>query len=150
MDQTSSLFSLSIDPSSKEHLTEAARWARFLAIVGFVFLGFLVLAGLLLSLTFSRLDTYGDPTFRTGGLGAMMGAGTIVLYIILAAVYFFPLLYLLRFANAARAALASNDQELLVQSFLNLKRFLRYVGILTIIALAFMAFSFIFSLLLVR
>jgi hypothetical protein len=150
MDQTSSLFSLSIDPSSKEHLNEAARWARFIAIVGFVFLGFLVLAGILFSMTLSRLDTSGDPAFRTGGLGAMMGTGTAILYIILAAVYFFPLLYLLRFANAAQAALASNEQELLVQSFLNLKRFLRYVGILTIIALAFMAFSVIFSLLVGR
>lgn len=146
MDQTPSLFSLSIDPSSKGHLSEAAKWARFLAIVGFVFLGFLLLAGIFVSVTLSRFDNYGDPTFRPGGLGAVMGAGTAVLYIIMALIYFFPLLFLLRFANAAQSALASNDQELLVQSFLNLKRFLRYVGILTIIALAFMVLSIVFSL----
>ena len=141
MDQTPSLFSLSIDPSSKEHLSEAAKWARFLAIVGFVFLGFIVIAGIFISVTLSSVDSYGDPTIRSSGLGARLGAGAAILYMILALIYFFPLLFLLRFANATRTALASNDQELMVQSFLNLKRFLRYVGILTIIVLALMALS---------
>jgi len=141
MDQTPSLFSLSIDPSSKEHLAEAAKWARFLAIVGFIFLGFLIIMGIFVSLSLSRIDTYGDSTVRASGLGAIMGAGTAIVYIIIGLIYFFPLFYLLRFANAARTALASNDQELMVQSFQNLKRFLRYLGILTIIALAFMVLS---------
>jgi hypothetical protein len=32
-DQSSSLFGLSIDPAAKSHLSDAARWAKFLAII---------------------------------------------------------------------------------------------------------------------
>src|SRR5947207_6270174 len=34
----SGLFGLSIDTTGREHLIEAAKWARFLAIIGFVFI----------------------------------------------------------------------------------------------------------------
>ena len=38
--QDADLFGLSIDTTGRAHLTEAAKWARFLAIVGFVFIAF--------------------------------------------------------------------------------------------------------------
>jgi hypothetical protein len=41
-DQHASLFSLSIEPVTKTHLNETAKWARFLAISGMVFLGLAV------------------------------------------------------------------------------------------------------------
>ena len=146
MEQNPSLFSLSIDPSSKEHLAEAAKWARFLAIIGFVFLGFLVVAGIAVSVTISRLSSgFSDPAFRNSGFSSAMGVGTAFVYLVMAIIYLFPLLYLLRFANAARTALTTNDQELLNDSFRNLKRFLRYLGILTIIGLGFLVVSVVVS-----
>lgn len=135
MEDRSSLFSLSLDSASKEHLTEAAKWARFLAIVGFIFLGLLVLSGFAASAAVSRFN---DEYTGSRGMAGVLGATTAVTYIIVAIVYFFPLLYLLRFANAAREAIASNDQERLAISFQNLKAMLRYVGIVTIIGLVFM------------
>ena len=147
MEDNASLFSLSIVPNSKQHLFEAARWARFLAIVGFVFLGLLIVAGIVLSVTLSRFNNViDDPAFRNSGYTTAMGAGAAVIYPIVAVIYFFPLLYLLRFANSTMAALNANDQAVLTGSFQNLKRFFRYVGILTIIGLGFLLLSVMVSL----
>lgn len=141
MDQNPSLFSLSLDLTLKEHLAEAAKWARFLAVVGLVSLGFLVLAGIAFSVTLSRANRFGNSGFSSTAYGVGYSTGMALFYLVIAIIYLFPLLYLLRFANAAKRALAANDQERLIESFQNLKRFLRYIGILTIIGLAFLILS---------
>lgn len=148
MEQTNtSLFSLSIDPVTKAHLTEAAKWARFLAITGMVFLVLMIIAGVfgsaMLFSTTSRLESeYGGGTT---GMGAY-GSGIFAAYmIVVAVIYFFPLLFTLRFANNMRTALTANDQQALNISFQNLKACFRFVGILTIIALVFMAIAIIFG-----
>jgi hypothetical protein len=137
MDQDqSSLFGMGIDPVSKLHLAEAARWARFLSIIGFVIcaliLCFGIFAGSILSVFTSRY-TGASAT----DVGSTFGPVFIVMYAIIAVIYFFPCLFLFRFAGLMKSALASNDQNTLNGSFQNLKKLFRYVGILTIIALAF-------------
>jgi uncharacterized membrane protein (DUF485 family) len=61
--------------------------------------------------------------------------------------YFFPCLFLFRFASKMKHALAANDQAQLNTSFQNLKSLFRFVGILTIIFLAFYAIAIVFGLL---
>ncbi len=141
MQENSSLFSLAIDPVTKAHLSEAARWARFLAIVGFVFLLFTVLSGLYVSVVLSSFGTTRDIT----GMMSIAGAGLAIVYIIGAAIAFFPLLFTFRFANQMREALNSNNQALLNSSFQNLKIFYRYLGIVTIISLVLMVLSLFFA-----
>lgn len=138
MDNNTSVFSLSIDPVSKMHLTEAAKWARFLAIVGFIFLVLMVASGVLMATTVSSLEDgylreYGG--MRNRQAGSIMGASMAIVYVILALIYFFPLLFTLRFANNMKAALAADNQERLNASFQNLKATLRYMGVITIIGL---------------
>ncbi|TAL51203.1 MAG: hypothetical protein EPN92_00945 [Chitinophagaceae bacterium] len=143
--QNTSLFGLSIDPSSKAHLAEAARWARFLAIVGFILCGLIVVLGIFAGSVFSTMmgrmggGEFGDAGFSTSGFATMLS----VIYICMALLYFFPCLFLFRFANHMKAALASNEQETLNSSFQNLKKMFRFVGILMIIVLAFYAIALI-------
>jgi hypothetical protein len=54
-------------------------------------------------------------------------------FLIWAVILFFPLMYMLRFANQMKTALNANDQGSLNISFQNLKRFFRYLGVITII-----------------
>src|SRR4029079_4093291 len=136
--QRSSLFSLSIDPVTKAHLSETARWARFLAIVGLIGIVLMVVGGLAYSIWItSMLQTmqgrYGgfSSNYSTG-----VAIGSAIIFVIAAAIAFFPMLYMLRFAGQMRTALNSNDQESLNSSFQNLKIYFRYVGIITIIGLA--------------
>lgn len=131
-----SLFSLSIDPVTKTHLSETARWARFLAIFGMIVLALGLVVSLMGATIFTRF--FGFPTGIEDDTNTSLGAmriGMVVGTIITLAIFFFPLLFLLRFANDMRRALVTNDQARLNQSFQNLKVYFRYLGILVIIFL---------------
>lgn len=141
--QSSSLFSLSIDPVTKTYLSEAAKWGRFLAITGMVMLVLMILFGLFFStMMATSSNPFEEPVEGGSGLMSGFGVGMAILYMLLAIIWFFPLLYLLRFSNGIKAALHSNDQNALNISFQNLKSCFRYVGIITIIILAFYALIF--------
>lgn len=147
MEQNTPLFSLTIDPQAKSHLLETAKWARFLAIVGFVFLAFAVLLGVYSTVTVNRFE---EDYREMGGLGSegvlsSAGTGVAVMYIIMAVIWFFPLLFTLRFAKQLSHALQGNNQELLSASFQNLKVCYRYLGIITVIFLVMIALSLLFG-----
>jgi hypothetical protein len=141
MQDNSSIFSLSIDPVAKTHLMETAKWARFLAVVGFVFLFLFVIIGIISSIAVSRYGDSYDGGFGQRSFRSAFGIGTAFSYIIISIIAFFPLLFMLRFANAMKGAIQAGDQELLNSSLLSLKVYFRYIGIITIIALALMLLS---------
>lgn len=143
---TSELFSLSIDPSTKAHLTEAAKWAKFLAIVGMVFLAVLIIFGFFgAAILFSTSNNFGGPEYGSFGMSSVASTFFAVYIVIAAVIWFFPLLYTLRFANQMKIALAGNDQQALNKSFQNLKICLRFLGIITIIILAIYAIVIVFA-----
>jgi len=142
--QESSLFGFGIDQSSRAHLAEAAKWAKFLAIVGFVMCGLIIVLSFFIGTLFSTsMSRYGDSAAFGSGFGIIM---TIV-YLSFGVLYFFPCLFLFRFANNMIVALNSNEQITLNRSFQNLKIMFRYVGILTIIVLALYIIVFVFGIL---
>ncbi len=147
--QDSSLFGINVDQTGRSHLGEAARWARFLAIIGFIFCGLIVLMGVFfgsfMGIFSSRMgggNPY-DDVVSSPGIGAAMA----IYYVIIALIYFFPCLFLYRFATKMKHALVANDQETINASFQNLKATFRYMGIVTIIMLAFVVLAFIVALL---
>ena len=138
-----SLFELHIDAPSSAYLSETAKWAKFFAILGFIGCGLIVciafFAGSILSATFSRYGMEGGSAASSMG-----GAFITVIYILIALLYFFPCLYLFRFATKMQSALRTNEQEQLANSFKNLKSCFRFLGILTIILLSIYALALIF------
>jgi hypothetical protein len=134
----SDLFDLQLDPQSGNYLSEAARWARFLSIVGFIMIALMILAGLFLG---SRIAA-GLSTM--GGGYSMLGGGFItVLYVLFALIYFFPCFYLFHFGSKMRMALRNNDQETLSDSLKNLKSCFKFFGVFTIIVLSFYALALV-------
>ena len=133
------LFELQVDATSSSYLNETAKWSKFLAIAGFVFCALLIGLGFLTMLTFAT-DLNG-----IGMYGAGLGVGFAMIYIIIGVLYFFPCLFLLRFASRMQVALRSNDQNSLVGGFANLKSCFKFMGILTIVILAFWVISIIFA-----
>jgi len=146
--QDQGLFGLTIDPVGRGHLTEAAKWARFLAIVGFVIVTLIamvaIFGGTFIATMFGRTSQYNDlnPGLTTG-----LTVAVIAYYLCVALVIFFAYLFLYRFAANMNAALRENNQDLLNRSFQNLKILYRYWGILTVIALALFAIFFLFAIL---
>lgn len=139
------LFDLQIDHQSNSFLSETAKWGKFLAIIGFIFCGLLIVIALFAG-TFIASMMSGFGGNDTASAGAAMGGGIITfVYIILALVYFFPCLYLFHFASKMQVALRSNQQDMLNISFRNLKSCFKFMGILMIIMLSFWAIGIIIA-----
>lgn len=128
---------LSITHESRNYLQETAKWGKFLAIVGFVFVGFMVLvalfAGSLMGATMGELGIPGGAIFFT------------LLYLALAAIYFFPCLYLYHFSSKTKMALLTNSTPILTESLKNLKSLYKFMGIFMAIILGLYALMFVGS-----
>jgi len=106
------------------YLLDTAKWAKFLSIVGFVAMGLLVIVGFSLGGIISHFtkETMPFPMFIFG-----------FVYLFLAAIYFYPLFALFKFADYAKKAVAESDSEKLAESLRNLKGVFTFIGIITLI-----------------
>ena len=123
---------LVIDWRSKEFLKETAKWTKFLAILGFVGIGLMVLGSLVMLFAPSSLMSNGD--FPFGGKIFMM-----LLYLAFAVLYYFPISYLYQFSENTKKAIENNDNNAIRDAFEFLKSHYKFMGILTIILLVFYA-----------
>lgn len=138
MEQSNNLFELQIDHQGSSFLRETAKWSKFLSIVGFVMMGLMLLVLGFAGTTMSSM-------LASGGYGRSAGGG-FAQFILLAAfllIYFFPCLYLYKFATKMQVALRNNDQVTLNSSFENLKSCFKFMGILMIVILAIYAVAFL-------
>lgn len=121
---------LKITGEITSQLNDAGKWGKFLAIMGFIMMGFMVLAGFVMSIVMAFIplpsnSPFPFPPFLFG-----------IFYLILAMVYLFPVLYLYRFSTGIKQAILLKNQDQLTRAFFNLKAFYRFIGILTIVFLA--------------
>lgn len=124
---------LQVDSIAVSHLSETAKWAKFLAIMGFIFTAIIIIVALFAGTIFSTL-TAGN------GAAGLMSTGILTgFYLAFAVVYFVLSLYMYRFAVKMQAGLQAPDQESFNLSLMNLKLVYRIMGILTIVYLALMA-----------
>ena len=123
---------LVIDWRSKEFLKETAKWTKFLAILGFVGIGLMVLGSLVMLFAPSSLMSNED--FPFGGKIFMM-----LLYLAFAVLYYFPISYLYQFSENTKKAIENNDNNAIRDAFEFLKSHYKFMGILTIILLSFYA-----------
>ena len=107
-------FELQLNNEAKDFLRGAANWSIGLAILGFIGSGFLLLAALAMFAAGSMAETNralkGMPTSSMG-----------VMYLIMAILYFIPMLYLMKFSSSTKRALDENNIQKLATSFGNLK-----------------------------
>lgn len=130
---------LKLNIQSIGFLKETAKWANFLAIMGFIGIGFIVILAFFMGAIFSSLPNANSMPFNAGPI-------MTVVYLLIGVLYFFPVLYLYRFANKMKNALASNNENMLSEALMNLKSHYKFIGILTIIMLSFYAFAILITL----
>jgi hypothetical protein len=131
---------IEIGQVSLGYLETTRKWTMFFAILGFVFLGILLLVGILAGSFLSAFTSKMPGMEGLEGVKATGGIASVFLFIFLfvfAVIYFFPLLYLLRFSRHTKNAVANLDPTLMELALKNLKSYWKYIGILTIIVLAF-------------
>ena len=118
-----------VNSGMKADLLSAAKWAKFLCIIGCIGLILLVIAGILMFAVGSSFGFAGTP----------FGAGMGVLYLIIAAIYVYPIIKGFQFANGAKAACLTDNEAQLARGFSGLRSVLQFFGILTIIVLVLYA-----------
>lgn len=114
-------------------LNETGNWGRFLSILGFCFVGLMLIISLFAGSIFSAMDD--QIPFPTIFI--------TVLYVFLAAVYFFPIYYLFKFSTKIKSALINKDSQQLDDAFKNLKSHYKFIGILAAVVLILYALLFI-------
>lgn len=123
-------------PEIAGYLLTTSKWGKFLAIVGYVVMALTIILGIFMIVSFSIMKTFSGPGFFTNIMGFV--------YVIIGAVYFFPVTYLLRYSVRIKKGLNSDDMQSITSGFENLKSLFKFMGIFTIVMLAVYVLIFIF------
>lgn len=124
---------LNIDAELLPILNDTRKWTMFIAIIGFVGIGFLVVMAFSVGtiMEMSQQDMpFPSYTFT-------------IIYLLLAVLYFFPVLYLYRFSVNTKKAIEDSSSAGLIEAFANLKAHYKFIGILLIVMLTFYVLAFI-------
>lgn len=133
---------LVITDEIRSYLKEVAKWGKFLSIVGLVSIVLMIILALFMGLFMgSAMDAMGGGA--NAGVGFMSGTFLAAIYIIIGILYVMPVLYLYRFSTKLKVALANDNQEVLNNSFMNLKSLFKFMGILTVIVIILYALMFL-------
>ena len=133
---------LQLSNSAQKFLSESARWARFLAIIGFIFCGFMAVIAFFIPAVIVNLPPYYN---MPAGFSSGVAAGITILYLLLALLLFFPCLYLYKFSIKMQVSLNTVSQETFDESLKNLKSMFKFYGILTIVMLSVYALIFVIA-----
>jgi len=118
---------LELTEEINHNLHSAGKWSQFLSILGFIGTGFMVLGGISVSIMTAFIpDT--KPNIFPFPM-ALFG----VIYIVFAGVYLLPILYLFRFSNSIKQAVALKKQDQLSIAFNNLRAHYKTFGIIMIV-----------------
>lgn len=109
-----------------ESLRATRPWVKFLAILGFIGCGFMVLVSLILFAGFGA-----KQEGAMAGFGPMLGA----FYLLFVLFYFFPCLYLLRYAGAI-SRIQAEGQSAMEDALAKQKSFWKFIGMMAAIILA--------------
>ena len=122
-------FEIQLTESAKGFLKETAKWAYFLSILGYVGIGIIVMFAIFAGTIFASISSMS----QIGNFGSSMGTFISIIYLLMAALYFFPIYYLNKFASNAKIALRDNDTASLTTSFEYLKSHYKFIGVLTVV-----------------
>jgi hypothetical protein len=118
------------------YLLETARWGKFLAIMGYIGIGLILLIAIFVM-------AIGSASQLFPGMALGMGMGAFgMIYIVIAALYFFPVYYLHQFSIKIKQGLTSQDPQNITTGFQNLKSLFKFMGIFVIVILSIYAVIF--------
>lgn len=129
------------DEVSKAHLLETTRWTKFLAVLGFIFTGLLAIFALAFIFMGASLFASYPSEMSASGLGATMG----FVFLISAALYFYPIYSLLKFSTCMKRGLNTGSRELINEGFRYQKNMYRFIGIMAIIVIALYLLLFVLA-----
>jgi len=126
---------LSLNPAAIGYLQKVVKWAKFFAILGYIFIAFFILLAIFMGIILPTLNSgLASPTNPMGGVYTTTIS---VVYIFMAALYIYPIITLHSFANKTSLALKNNDENALEEGLKKLKQHFTFIGRFTIIMIVF-------------
>lgn len=123
--ETSSGFKqLELNKHGIEQLEQTRKWTLFFSILGFIFIGIMVLT---IPLTFIFGNT-SESTFLSIG-------GSLVVLVLVFLLYFPPIYFLYQFSTFSKEAVLRKDSRSLGKALENLRKHYQFMGVLTVILL---------------
>ena len=136
MENTSESKKIEIEQETINDLDSTRKWTMFLAIMGFIGIGIILSIGLFAGVFLSIFKTGDTPIGITEGL-------VFIPVLIVAVIYFFPVLFLFRFSKHTAFAVKNLDKQALSKAVKNLKSYYIFLGILVIFLITAHVFAFI-------
>ncbi len=139
MDDLKELKKIELEEDTLKDLNTTRKWSMFLAILGFIALGIMLLIGLIAGVFLS--------VFKTQEINLGAGESILIfgLLLLFGVIYFFPILYLFRFSKHAGNAVRALDKEQMHKAFRYLRKYYVFIGITIIIVLVIYVIALIAS-----
>ncbi len=120
---------IEVGKETLDNLNATRKWTMFLAITGFIFLGLIIVLGLMTGAFLTAFNS-------TGKAQGLPDSVLLAAFIGLTIIYFFPVLFLFRFSKHAANAVTNLDSKELYKAVRYLKRYFAYIGILLILIIS--------------
>ena len=120
---------MQLTDQAKKYLLEAAKWANFIAIVGFITIGLLIIMSFSIGSIMANLPE--------GSLGGLSPKFFSFFYLIAAGIYFIPVFFLFQFGHKIKQAMIEDDHNLLTFGLKKLRSHYKFIGVLFIIFIVF-------------
>lgn len=131
---------LHVTAESKMYLQETAKWAKFLAILGFIFAIIISIAGFFMG---SFMDNGMSDLEELARPEAARNIRIImtVAYVLIGLLYIIPSYYLFKFSTTTKEAIQSNNSLKMEIAFQHHKAVYKFMGIFMIVILGFYAIA---------
>jgi Na+-driven multidrug efflux pump len=131
MDENQSILELQVDQTASKNLKDAARWAKFLSVTGFVCMGLMLIFFVTMQSQIAGALSQVIPAFSNlDSLGVLITIVIIAIAIVCLLLYF-----LFRGSALVRKAIETKSQETFNSGLASFKAFFTMYGILAIVGL---------------
>ena len=128
MNSNPEIKNIEIGQDTLKHLNTLRKWTMFLAVIGFIFFGLIIILGLI---TGTFLTAFNLSSNTQGIPDALV----IAAFIAFALMNFFPVYFLFSFSKHTSLAVAKHDRKEMHVAIKFLKRFFIYIGVFIIVVL---------------
>ncbi|MCP4882623.1 MAG: hypothetical protein GY908_02435 [Flavobacteriales bacterium] len=128
---------MQLSDQAKQYLLEASKWANFIAIVGFIAIGLLIIMSFSIGTILASLPE--------GSLGGLPPKFFSFFYLIAAGIYFIPVFFLFQFGQKVKQAIVEDNHNLMTFGLKKLRSHYKFIGILFIIFIALYFFLILFG-----
>ncbi len=138
MDNKKEIKDLEIDTGTLKYFDAIRKWTMFLSIAGFIFLGLIIVIGIIAGTFLSA--------FSSGKLNSVFPGPLLFIPLLIAAIVdFLPILFLFRFSKHTAIAVHTRNMKELHRALKSLRAFFVYLGILLIVVLSIYAVALIMT-----